>query len=533
MDRLAGRWKGCQLGTIYIDYLVPDKLTPVPPEHKRKAPMPPMSIGLLKAMTPDNLDGYDLVTRCWDEQAMGRYDVQVERPDILCMSALTTSASRAYEIATHARDTNGAGGKPIQIAIGGVHATALPLEALHYADCVALGETAPSTLRDILSWLIQRRKTGSSEQRAFEWHPPAGAKEVENRPLPDWSWAPRDAYLMPFSMQTSVGCPFDCSFCSVTYVFGSASRHVPYDVIEADARRFKSQGRGVAAIIDDNFLPNKTGEHAKKVCEIFRRYRIPWATELTALTLYNNWRELIPLLGKSGCRGLFLGIETITGKMAKSVSVEKYKELIARLHDYGIAVLGAFVFGVTEDDDPSLFERTVEWGIEAKLDLAQFSVNTPEPGARDFEYAVRNDLITDWNWEHYDAEHPVRKFAKITPQQMFEGHTNANRWFYTATSAWKRLKPSFKDLLNLRNGRRGTLVSAINAYLAGTARHYAARHNYAAFERSRITIPNPFVIQQFAPGMPENQFDAKTRARALLNNGHNPLRDVIPNVTFG
>ncbi len=201
--------------------------------------------------------------------------------------------------------------------------------------------------------------------------------------------------------------------------------------------------------------------------------------------------------------------------------------------DYGIAVLGAFVFGVTEDDDPSLFERTVEWGIEAKLDLAQFSVNTPEPGARDFEYAVRNDLITDWNWEHYDAEHPVRKFAKITPQQMFEGHTNANRWFYTATSAWKRLKPSFKDLLNLRNGRRGTLVSAINAYLAGTARHYAARHNYAAFERSRITIPNPFVIQQFGPGMPENQFDAKTRARALLNNGHNPLRDVIPNVTFG
>lgn len=81
--------------------------------------------------------------------------------------------------------------------------------------------------------------------------------------------------------------------------------------------------------------------------------------------------------------------------------------------------------------------------------------------------------------------------------------------------------------------RRGELVSAINAYLAGTARHYAARHNYAAFERSRITIPNPFVIQQFAPGMPENQFDAKTRARALLNNGHNPLRDVIPNVTFG
>ncbi len=126
MDRLAGRWKGCQLGTIYIDYLVPDKLTPVPPEHKRKAPMPPMSIGLLKAMTPDNLDGYDLVTRCWDEQAMGRYDVQVERPDILCMSALTTSASRAYEIATHARDTNGAGGAARQIASGGGPATARP-----------------------------------------------------------------------------------------------------------------------------------------------------------------------------------------------------------------------------------------------------------------------------------------------------------------------------------------------------------------------------------------------------------------------
>jgi hypothetical protein len=170
------------MAQLLVDYVVPDRMTVIG-DPQRRAPMPPMSLGLLKAMTPGRLDGHDLAVRCWDEVSMGPYDVVAQRPDILCLSALTTSVARAYRIATEARGVTGPAGRPISTAMGGIHATAFPHEALAYADAVALGETASSTLRSLLSWLIWRRGAAGTEQRAFEMSP---APEAAN-PTPDRS----------------------------------------------------------------------------------------------------------------------------------------------------------------------------------------------------------------------------------------------------------------------------------------------------------------------------------------------------------
>jgi radical SAM superfamily enzyme YgiQ (UPF0313 family) len=487
--------------------------------------MPPMSLGLLKAMTPPTLDGYDLVPRCWDEVCMGGYDVAKRAPDLLCLSSLTTSAARAYHIAGEARDVSGVGGKPIQIAMGGIHATALPREALAHVDAVALGETAPSTLRGMLSWLIAQRPAGGAEKRAFEMRPDAAA---EPRPLPDWSWAPAKGYLAPWSMQTSVGCPFDCSFCSVTFVYGSHHRALPYEEIEQEAARFGRKGTGV--VIDDNFLPNKLGEHAKRVCEMFQRHKVKWVTELTALTLYNNAKELIPLFARSGCRGLYLGIESISGSLSKSMDTRRYTDLVKRCHDYGIGVLGAFVFGVGPEETPDTFERTAEWGIQAKLDLAQFSINTPEPGARDFESAVRGGLITDWNWEHYDGAHPVRRFEHISQEAMYQGLRNAFEWFYSARGAWRRLSPDLLETARWTYWRRSLFMAAVNKYLSGTQKLWHAASVYDRFLADRVEEPNRHVLEQFAPGMPEGQYDARARNKVLQKLAPNPLHQVIPDI---
>ena len=514
------------MALLLVDYIVPDRLT-VTGALQRRAPMPPMSLGLLKAMTPGRLDGHDLVVRCWDEVSMGRYEVIAQRPDILCLSGLTTSAARAYQIATQARGVTGAAGRPISTAMGGIHATALPHEALAYVDAVALGETAPSTLRSLLSWLIWRRGAAGPEQRAFEMgQTPECA--TESRPLPDWSWAPRKGYIAPWSMQTSVGCPFDCSFCSVTFVYGSEHRSLPYEAIEREAVRFGRRGTGV--VVDDNFLPNKLGKHAKRVCEIFRRHGVKWVTELTALTLYNNAKELVPLFARSGCRGLYLGIESITAHLSKSMDTGHYKDLVRRCHDHGIGVLGAFVFGVHPEEMPDTFERTVEWGIDVKLDLAQFSINTPEPGARDFEDAVRNDLITDWNWDHYDGAHPVRRFPNISQEAMYCGLRNAFEWFYSARGAVRRLSPDFAEFARWTYWRRSLFIGAVNVYLNGTQKRWNARSVYEAYLARRIEEPNRYVREQFSSGMPTGQYDTRLRARVLRHLAPNPLHEVIAGV---
>lgn len=491
--------------------------------------MPPMGISLLKAMTPPALDGHDILPRCWDEMSMGAYDVEVQRPDILCLSALTTSAARAYRIADQAREVTGASGKPIQTAMGGIHATALPREALSHVDAVALGETAPSTLKSLLSWLLSRGKRGGSEQQAFQ-HSTTSAT-IDDRPLPDWSWLPPKSYLGRWSMQTSVGCPFNCSFCSVTYVYGSTHRPVCYDLIEQEAIRVGRHGLGgVGVVVDDNFLPNKRGDHARRVCDIFLRHGVKWMTELTAVTLYNNRDELIPLFARSGCKGLYIGVESITGGLGKSLDTKRYTELIRRCHDHGIAVMGAFVFGVDPEERPDVFERTAEWGVKAKLDLAQYSINTPEPGARDFEEAVRGNLITDWNWENYDAAHPVRRFPHISQEQMYQGLRDAFQWFYGAGNTLRRLSPSLLETVRWRHWHRTLLMGAINRYVCVTQKRWNVRSIYGDYLSHRIERPNALVQEQFAPDMPRDQYDPKLRNKVLDRLAPNPLDRVIPDV---
>jgi len=508
---------------IIIDYVIPDRIVREEMGN-RKMPLPPMSISLLRAMTPPSLRGYDLIARCHDEHTMGPYDVRAQKPDIVAVSALTTAARRAYAILTEARETLSWQSRRVRSLIGGIHATALPLEAIHYADGVVRGETPPVLLEAALEWCIEQIEEEGSERRVFEHAPNARMETLERRPIPDRSWYDPKRYLLPNTLQTSVGCPFDCSFCSVTYEYGMKQRHTDYEDLEKEIAQLP---RRLTAIIDDNFLPNPRGEHAKRVCQMLRHHRIPWVTELTALTLFRNWRELVPLFSRSCCVGIYMGIESITAKLAKSTSLQNYIDLIRCIHDHGMGVLGAFVFGVHDDEGPGVFEETVEWARKAKLDYAQFSINTPEPGARDYEHAVRNNLITDWNWEHYDAEHPVRRFANITQEQMYQGLRNAYKWFYGLSSLKERMLGQFSDFLKgssmcedssefwWKRLKTMALHTSVGLYLRGTANGYSRRGNVEAYQAGIDPEPNPLVLEQFGPGSPEGQYDARARMREL------------------
>lgn len=512
------------MAKLKIDYLIPDRMAAVT-QKKRKPPMPPLSISLLRAMTPPSLRGYDIVARCHDEQSMGPYDVTKEKPDVVAISALTTSARRAYQVMEQCRTTTSWQGRRVRTLMGGIHATALPVEAIHYADGVVRGETPPELLEAVLDWVITQIEEDGNERRVFEHDIDAQATTLERRPIPDRSWYDPKKHLLPVTLQTSVGCPFDCSFCSVTFEFGARQRHRDYADLEAEIAQLP---RGLTAIIDDNFLPSSRGDHAKRVCELLRRYKVRWVTELTALTLYRNWRELVPLFARSGCMGLFIGIETIVGSMPKSPEPQAYFDLINCIHDHGMGVLGAFVFGVGEDEGPDVFERTVEWAIRAKLDFAQFSINTPEPGARDYEHAVRNNLLIDWNWDHYDASHPVRRFKNITPDQMFEGIKSAYLGFYGTPSLRQRMGGQLSDLLFKGSptcerrwefvGKRLksiSLFSSVGLYLRSTAHLWGQRSTLENYHAEVDPNPNPFVLQQFGPGSVENQYDARIRMKEL------------------
>ena len=505
------------MGPLYIDYVVAD--VPSNPSFPwQKTGMPPLGISLLKAMTPTALDGYTIVARCHHERTMGRYDVATQRPDIVALSIYTPSARRAYALADECRGITSQHGRPIRVLAGGHHATALPLEAMHHADAVARGECTPELLEAVLRWCVRQIECDGTEKRIFE------LRTINHgsirRPAADRSWYPASRYYNRNMLQTSSGCPFACSFCSVTYGGGAHVRAMDDASLEAEVRALRPNG--VTMLYDDNFVPTPDGAHARRVCEVLRRNRVAWRAELTPVTLLPHMRELLPLFARSGCRSLLFGFESVRGGSGKILSGEAYGDLIRCCHDHGIPVIGCFVFGVHEDDDERIFDETVAWANAMHCDFCFFAVNTPFPGSPAFETAVRDNLLTDWNWAHYDVWHPVRRFRHISAEAMYTGVRNAYRWHYGSEAVWERTLARLGELWPPSGGwmfprLQSILLAAVTGNAIGASREMRCRQDmrYTDYLGEIDAVPNPHVLAQFAVGKPLDQYNARQRIQEL------------------
>jgi radical SAM superfamily enzyme YgiQ (UPF0313 family) len=142
---------------------------------------------------------------------------------------------------------------------------------------------------------------------------------------------------------------------------------------------------------------------------------------------------------------LFIGFESIdaatvrqTGKRQNQPA--RYREIVAMLHEHGISTWGSFVFGF-DTDDPEVFDRTVEFGIEAKLTMALFAILTPYPGTRLYRRLQAEQRLTDPRWwlrADHDQGSPYFVPARMTREQLREGWIRAWRRFYAPSAIWRR-----------------------------------------------------------------------------------------------
>ena len=178
---------------IVIDYVRPDRCQA---KRRRKAPMSSYTLALLLAQTPKEIDGRPVVARVHDEHVHGPYDVREARPNLLCLTYLTTGAPRAYEISDEAALVRSHDGKPITVVHGGIHATSLPGEALLHAGIAVRGEVNPEFQEGILRKALE---TGPGEKAVLRMRDIPGTLV---RPPADWSWMRRKDYLLAPTIQT-------------------------------------------------------------------------------------------------------------------------------------------------------------------------------------------------------------------------------------------------------------------------------------------------------------------------------------------
>ena len=247
---------------------------------------------------------------------------------------------------------------------------------------------------------------------------------------------PLQHYVTTAVFEATRGCGHDCDFCVVPTAWGRRQLQKPVGEVVDDIRR---SGARRLIFIDLNLVSDR--EYAAHLFEALAPLGVQWYG--LATTLLGRDEELLALCARSGCRGLLIGLESIAVGGLREVhkgfnNPADFKELIDKLHRHGIAVQGAFVFGL-DNDTPEVFARTAEFTIDARIDLPRFAVLTPFPGTPLFRRLESEGRILTKNWELYDGQHVVFQPKQMTPEALMRGTEAAWKATYRYRSIAKRI----------------------------------------------------------------------------------------------
>jgi radical SAM superfamily enzyme YgiQ (UPF0313 family) len=341
-----------------------------------------------------------------------------DEPDLVVIQVYITSAYRAYEIADHYR------ARGAYICMGGLHVTSLPKEAQVHADTIFIGpgeDTWPLFLRDFRARRPQRKYI--SEVRT-----------LVDLPFPRRDLIKRNLYLVPNSLVVSRGCPHVCDFCYKEAFFEGGKSFYTLTVDRALAEIESLPGKHLY-FLDDHLFGNP--HFAGPLFDGMRGIGRLWQAAGTVQSILKP--GLLEKAAASGLRSLFVGFETLNP--TNLVQQHKYQNLnrdysraIRRLHDLGVMVNASFVFGM-DDDDESVFDRTVDWAIEQGIETATFHILTPYPGTALHKRIQAEGRITTSNWDLYDTRHTVFRPKRLTAETLESGYWHAYQEFYR----WKNI----------------------------------------------------------------------------------------------
>lgn len=429
-------------------------------QRREKTSLPPLGLAMIAAVTPSWVE-----VSLTDENVTA-IDFQKET-DLVGITATTVTAPHVYEIADAFRV------RGVKVVLGGIHPTVLPEEASQHADAVVIGEAEgiwPSLIEDFKENRLQRVYRNNQRPNLL------------GLPLPRRELFKKGAYLLPNSISTTRGCPYSCSFCSISSIFGHTYRCRPVAEILKEISTFKD--RKLITFVDDNIVGNP--KFAKELFRGLVPYKIRWLGQASLTIARDN--ELLELAAVSGCIGLLIGFESLSAAnmaaVAKRVNVDEYEQGIRKIHSHRIAILGSFIFGF-DGDDEAVFEDTVRFSQKMRLESAHFNILTPYPGTAIYQSFNKAGRILTKDWSKYGYE-SVFEPKRMSREMLQRGTDWAWRQFYSLPSILRRVGVTRHNLamlwlMNLRylaeeerlRGNRvvsNGLKSLVNRFLSGQDR---------------------------------------------------------------
>jgi len=421
----------------------------------------PLSLMVLAGLTPPEWDISIL-----DENRGAPDYPSMPRPDLVGVTAFTSQANRAYEVAAQFRRLG------VPVVMGGIHASMCPDEAMERVDAIVTGEAEGvwlQVLEDARHGSLKRRYDGGQ----------ADIKAV--RPARHDLLATGYAFG---AIQTTRGCPLNCSFCSVTAFNGARYRQRPVpDVV----REFQLIREKLVLVVDDNVIGTRP-EHIARAKDLFRAMaradlRKEWVAQATIN--FADDEELLALAAKAGCRGIFVGFESPTpeglaeiGKKFNILKDRDFRASVRRIQRHGILVVGSFIMGL-DVDDPGVGKRIAEAASQYGVDSINVGFLTPLPGTRLWDQMRSAGRIAfdtyPADWQYYTLNLPVARYKHLSPAGVFQEMMSCSRTFYSMPRVLRRVWGNLW-------GRRAPLISLV-ANLSYRRNFRLECNTYADFER--------------------------------------------------
>ena len=399
----------------------------------------PLSLMVLAGLTPPEWE-VSIV-----DENLGVPDyLAMSRPDLVGITAFTSQANRAYEIATHFRNIG------VPVVMGGIHATMCLNEVKERVDSVVTGEAESiwvQVLKDARHNCLKRRYNG-------------GLANISDVPL-----ARHDLLATGYalgSIQTTRGCPLNCNFCSVTSFNGIYYRQRPIpDVVQ----EFQAIREKRVLIVDDNLI-GTSHKHKTRAKDLFRamvhaKLRKKWIAQVTIN--FADDEELLTLAAKAGCKGVFIGFETHTQEglleLGKKINFLKNRNLrasVQRIQRHGMLVVGSFIIGL-DIDEQGIGRRIAKVAKQYGVDNLNVLFLTPLPGTRlwdqmSMEGRIALDTFPE-DWKYYTLTFPVVQHKHLSWDRIIEEMLSCDQDFYSMLHilrrVWRNLWQNRHPLISL------------------------------------------------------------------------------------
>lgn len=409
---------------------------------------PPLGLAYLGAVSEERGDEVRILDMEVEETPLNQV-LREERPDLVGITANTIQIKAAWRVAQEIKAE-----MALPIVLGGPHPTVLPEESVKRpeVDVVVRGE-GEATWADLCQRLemkasLEEIKGISRRQNGRVVHNPdrPPIADIDSLPFPAHHLFKMERYtnLQPtldtvqgrsFSILTSRGCPYRCTYCSQILPRLWRMRS-PENVVAEWRWLVKDLGAKEIGILDDSF--NIDRKRVLAICDLL----IPEGLNHVPWIMINGIRanlvdeELLGRMREAGCIRTAFGVESgnqeiLDTVIDKRLTLEEIRAAFKAAKSVGMETIGFFIIGLPGEREETI-EDTIRFACELDPLVANFSMATPFPGTQMREVVLKKGRLLAQDWDDYAffEDKPTFEMDGLPAEVVMRKWREAYRRFY-------------------------------------------------------------------------------------------------------